>query len=335
MIINDKIKVKTTNKNIAHYRQFFNDIKSGDVIEINVNMLSIGSKVIVSVICDNCGVIKNMMYKDYLRIVKNDNKYYCNSCKYIKIKKTNNIKYGFDNIFQLNEIKDKIKRTNKDKYGCEIYQQIPEYKSKFENTCLIKYGVTHPMKNIIFKNSIKKPKINISKFKKTIKDKYSKIFIINANKIHNNKYDYSLTDYINMNAKILIICPFHGEFSQRPKDHIHSKQGCPICSQSKGEEYIMNYLDSNKIEYEQQKHFKDCNNIRPLYFDFYLPEYNICIEFDGIQHYKAIKYFGGEKTFEKVKYRDSLKNDYCFQNNIKLLRIKYDDDISEKFKMIL
>lgn len=60
-------------------------------------------------------------------------------------------------------------------------------------------------------------------------------------------------------------------------------------------------------------------------FDFYLPDHNTCIEYDGIQHFKIIEYFGGRSGFMKQKHRDKIKNNYCKENNIKLLRISYND----------
>ena len=60
-------------------------------------------------------------------------------------------------------------------------------------------------------------------------------------------------------------------------------------------------------------------------FDFYLPAYNLCIEFDGEQHFKSIKHFGGEKRLSIQKIKDNIKTEYCKNNNIKLLRIPYYD----------
>jgi hypothetical protein len=54
-----------------------------------------------------------------------------------------------------------------------------------------------------------------------------------------------------------------------------------------------------------------------------LPDFNTCIEFDGIQHFKPIQDFGGEKGFLDVKKRDEVKNKWCSENNVKLIRIKY------------
>lgn len=66
-----------------------------------------------------------------------------------------------------------------------------------------------------------------------------------------------------------------------------------------------------------------------LTFDFYLPEHNICIEYDGEQHFKPIKIFGGNLYFKQIKYHDKIKTQYCKTNNIELIRIPY-----TKFKNI-
>lgn len=104
-------------------------------------------------------------------------------------------------------------------------------------------------------------------------------------------------------------------------------KGCPNCHDSEGEKVIDKLLTENKLQFIRQKSFIDCKNERPLYFDFYLSESNLCIEFDGIQHFEPIAYWGGEENFIKIKKRDEIKNEYCNNNNIRLIRIKYNDDI--------
>ena len=79
----------------------------------------------------------------------------------------------------------------------------------------------------------------------------------------------------------------------------------------------------NNILYEREKQFKDCRDKQVLPFDFYLPDYNLCIEYDGEQHFKEVKWFGGKEGFEKRVKHDNMKNKYCEDNNINLLRIPY------------
>lgn len=63
--------------------------------------------------------------------------------------------------------------------------------------------------------------------------KYTKEkFIIESQKVHGNKYDYSKIEYVNNRTKICIICPEHGEFWQTPSKHLYG-QGCPLCSKTK------------------------------------------------------------------------------------------------------
>lgn len=114
-------------------------------------------------------------------------------------------------------------------------------------------------------------------------------FIKNAKIIHDGKYDYSLVNYNKSHIKIKIICPKHGEFLQKPNAHLNGN-GCPICNESKGEKEIRRYLKDKNIKYKSQKTFDDCKYKQKLQFDFYLPEYNLCIEYNGIQHYIPIDF---------------------------------------------
>jgi len=151
-------------------------------------------------------------------------------------------------------------------------------------------------------------------------------FIGKANKIHNFKYDYSKVVYINSRTKVCIICPIHGEFWQTANAHIQGS-GCPKCHQSKGEIQIEKWLKENKFQFIPQYKFKDCKGLRNyLPFDFYLPELNICIEYDGRQHFEPMINLYGKKaieTFQQTQINDKIKNLYCENHNIKLLRINF------------
>ena len=154
-------------------------------------------------------------------------------------------------------------------------------------------------------------------------------FISKANKIHDNKYDYSRVIYINNKTNVDIICPIHGLFNQRVADHINGKCGCPICNESNGEKEIRKILIKNDINYTTQKRFIKCRDIKPLPFDFYLPKLNSCIEFNGIQHYEPVTHFGGYNQYIIQQKRDKIKIEYCLNNNIKLIVIKYNENITE------
>jgi hypothetical protein len=104
---------------------------------------------------------------------------------------------------------------------------------------------------------------------------------------------------------------------------------------SYGEKKIYDYLKLNNIEFDYNKSILGCKNENNLRFDFYIPEKNICIEFDGIQHFKSIDFFGGDVEYEKTKMRDEIKNIFCKLEGIKLIRLPYfltDDEIIEEIK---
>lgn len=154
-------------------------------------------------------------------------------------------------------------------------------------------------------------------------------FIAEATSIHNNYYDYSKVDYINQNTKVIIVCPEHGEFEQLPSAHLRM-QGCPKCKCSHGESQIVTYLDSNTIKYIKEYKIPAPLTLKETGFcrvDFYIPELNAIIEFNGIQHYRSHHYFGGNEQFIKQQERDQYVREYCKNNCLKLLEIKYDEDI--------
>lgn len=152
----------------------------------------------------------------------------------------------------------------------------------------------------------------------------NELFIEKANKKHNNLYDYSLSVYKAYNIKLKIICSKHGVFEQVAYYHLNGN-GCQSCKISKGENAIKKYLESIYVNFTINKKFDDCKHINHLPFDFYLPEYKMCIEFDGGQHFKPVSFFEGEKGFLLTQKRDKIKNEYCEKNNIPLLRIPFTD----------
>jgi hypothetical protein len=149
-------------------------------------------------------------------------------------------------------------------------------------------------------------------------------FIEKSKLVHGDKYNYSLFIYKNSYTPGIIVCPIHGNFTQIPGQH-QCGNGCPKCipNYSKGEQSIFMWLKEHNIDFIEQKKFLECKNKKELPFDFYLTEYNICIEFDGNMHFEAINYFGGKKRFEKIRINDKIKDNYCKNKNIRLLRIPY------------
>jgi len=161
----------------------------------------------------------------------------------------------------------------------------------------------------------------------------TELLISEFKKVHSDKFDYSNVKFENVDKKVEIICKEHGRFRQGIHKHL-SGQGCRFCeSSSKGEDYVKMWLDEMNLNYNRQHSFDTCRYVNKLSFDFYLPDHNICIEFDGKQHFKSIDWFGGDKEFIKNKERDKVKDDWCVNNNVGLLRIKYNQ--VNKIKYIL
>jgi very-short-patch-repair endonuclease len=143
-----------------------------------------------------------------------------------------------------------------------------------------------------------------------------------CSEVHKNKYDYSKSEYLNTNSKVIICCPIHGDFKQIARTHKNGA-GCKKCNRSIGENIISEILNSKNIKYYEQKTFDGLIFKSNLYFDFYLPDYNLCIEFDGLQHKTPYDFFGGESALSERMKRDEIKNAYCENKNIYLLRISY------------
>ena len=158
-------------------------------------------------------------------------------------------------------------------------------------------------------------------------------FIKRAIKVHGDKYDYSKVEYINIKTPVCIICHKkdkygneHGEFWQKPIKHLIG-ENCPSCKSSKLENIVESILKNKKINFEKEKRFSWLGSQR---LDFYLPDYNIGIECQGIQHFEPVDFAGkgvewAMKEYEKNINFDICKQKLCKENNIKLFYINYND----------
>lgn len=148
-------------------------------------------------------------------------------------------------------------------------------------------------------------------------------FIEKAKKVHGNEYDYSKIEYKGAHTKVCIICPKHGEFWQKPNNHLNGTK-CPICNSNKKSKMEENIFDELSIIFdniERQKTFDWLIYKRKLYLDFFIPKYNIAIEVNGDQHYRPIKRFGGEEYFIKQTKRDEMKKKLCDEHHIVLFYV--------------
>ena len=167
-------------------------------------------------------------------------------------------------------------------------------------------------------------------------------FIEESINIHKNKYNYSFVKYINNRTKVEILCNHCKKtFWQTPDSHLHG-EGCPYCKKSNGEKTIKYWLENKNVKFVYQKRFTDCRDKNPLPFDFYLPDYNMCIEYQGEQHYRPNMFISLHKSkekgiehFYKQKLHDKIKRKFCEDKHITLLEIKYNDDINKVLNKIV
>ena len=135
--------------------------------------------------------------------------------------------------------------------------------------------------------------------------------------------------------KITFRCKIDGYTWEARPDGALDGKGCPKCQETKGEKSVRHWLEEHKIKYVYQKVFNDCKDKNVLPFDFYIPDYNILIEYDGQQHFEPIDFAGRGKEwalrqFKVTQRHDNIKNLYCQLNNIRLLRISYLQDIDKE-----
>lgn len=147
------------------------------------------------------------------------------------------------------------------------------------------------------------------------------IFILRANGIHKNKYDYSLVEYKTAHDKIKIICPKHGEFEQLPYDHLQG-HGCPSCGNtfSIGEMEIYQYL-CDKLGKESII-LHDRNILNGKEIDIFIPKLKIGIEYNGL-------YWHSEANSKSKLYHINKLNE-CNDKGINLIQIFEDEYLSNK-----
>ena len=156
-------------------------------------------------------------------------------------------------------------------------------------------------------------------------------------KIHGNKYSYEKVDYKRTHHNIIVTCPIHGDFLTSPSNHLKG-QGCPVCNNSKLESEIRLLLDDKGISYTFRE--RKLPWLKGLELDFFIPEYSIGIECQGLQHFEPVEIFGGEKSFHSILDRDNKKRLLCNENGVKLLyysnlNIEYPYDVFEDKEKLL
>lgn len=307
MIISDSVDVKCSSSNKKTYEDKGYIRNDNGYFNINICDLSIGSKVKIKVKCDNCGILKEVIYKNYIKQTSNNkDKYYCSKCKYIKIKQTHLDKYGVDSLFKLTEFQNKIDNIMIEKYGVKDALSNKDILNKMVHSVKEKYNVD----NISQLQKIKDKKITtLSKTWIKRLNKNSNLDIISGDyetkkftakcdqgKVHTFEISYDL--YHNRKEFNSIICT---------KCH---KEGRNIYG---NEDKIVNFI---KEHYNGKIILNSRKIIKPYELDIYLPELNLAIELNGFK-WHSVKKVG--KDYHK------MKTEMCNKLNTQLLHFFQDD----------
>jgi len=160
------------------------------------------------------------------------------------------------------------------------------------------------------------------------KEQLFSFFVEQSKNTFGDVYEYDINRFDDLNNLAEVYCKQHQRwFEVLPKEHIAGKR-CPFDNESKGETMVRVYLEKNNIPLKQFYKLKGCfseinGKCILLTFDFYLPEQNAVIEYDGEQHYRPVERFGGEPTYQRQVILDNIKNVFCNKSGIKMIRIPY------------
>ena len=317
LIKNQIIETTWSTSNYKHYINkgyAFTGMK--DKLKVRAEDLPKSSKIEVKVKCDYCGNEIEKIYYNYYKEIQKYSLSSCNKCKGHKISKTFNEK----NKGQQIELFRKL---------CEDRGYIPlsseeDYHNSHTPLHFIcpKHG-----EQKIYLGNLKQGngcklcgRENISNSLKLLPEEVSNIISSINNSILLNPEEYINSHVKNLKVK----CGTCGKVyitSLNNYKGINTGK-CPKCDnvQSRGENKIENYLMSHNIDFTSEKRFESCKDQYSLPFDFYVPSFNLCIEYDGEHHYFPV--FSKESHLKTVKH-DRIKNEFCQNNGISLLRIPY------------
>ena len=217
----------------------------------------------------------------------------------------------------------RCKRIHGDKYLYDNVHYVDAF-TKVEVTCK-KHGNFLVKPNTLL-NGSGCAKCKAEKLHNTFSKSNSE-YISEVKGVHGEKYDYGQTIYYNNKRNIKVICPKHGIFEINPLSHLQGC-GCPQCSGYRGEIRITAFLEKEHIDYIRQYYIKstlsNCEQ-QKFFLDFYIPALELAIEYNGVQHYRSIEYFGGQEAFIKQKERDRRLAEMCKGMGISLYTISYKD----------
>jgi hypothetical protein len=351
MIKNEKILVKISNKTLPYYKKINSYAKIGDTIEITSLELQNGSNIEITGICDYCGEEKKISKKSYnLQTDKGGKKFTCSKkCSLLKSREKNLEKWGVENPFQSEKIKEKIKNSIIKRYGVENPQKSNEVKEKSKITSLNKYGFKKPSMSELVKEKVR----NTNNYKFGVNyPAQSDIIKEKAKQTCNNRYgvdNFSKTETFKTKLKnnsfnrMLDKLKKHGELLKSDKGSYVIECGmcsnrfvilhtlmykriiggeiiCTECnpkSQAIKENELYNFIRENY----NGKVIKNYRNLISKELDIYLPDLNLAFEFNGL-------YWHSELYKSRNYHIDKTKE--CNDNGVQLIHIWEDDWILRK-----
>lgn len=313
-IISKYVKVRWNNTTKSYYESLgYTFTKAHDEFYVKVSDLMDGSGVKILASCDSCNKEIYVAYCDYENYYKkNDGKYYCHNC----CNKNSKNKPVLDR----KEIIRRVESKNGDRLlNPEDYINIKTSNLKIKCGSCGETFITSLASICASKGMCKTCALESQR--KNSRHKVSEILQIAQERgieILNPE------DYIDSaTTNLQVVCNNCGAvYTTYLYRIIDGQQFCQKCRKalSVGEEKIQVFLNKNDIIYEKEKWYEDCKDIKPLPFDFYLPDYNTLIEFDGQHHFEPTF---GEKNLLATQKHDEMKDEYCKKNNIRLIRIPY------------
>lgn len=288
-----------------------------DSFTVKAKDLPRGSAAKIIATCDYCGreyITQNDVLLHGRAVVQKDCCPKCTGKKASDVSRSKRTKRYFS---KLREVCDRL--------GYELLTTEEEYTDLH---MMVQYRChKHGIKEAMFDNLMRGHKcVDCSYEERFDSRRHDREYVENAVNGVNGNTLLNPEEYVNFATRNLRIrCKCGNEYITSLSNFLkHDVTQCYSCSckESSGETIIREYLDEHQIAYTTQERFKDCRDKRALPFDFFLPDYNICIEFDGQHHFQDLE---GYSDLETVQRHDRIKTEYCDAHHIKLIRIPYYD----------
>lgn len=153
-----------------------------------------------------------------------------------------------------------------------------------------------------------------------------------------NDIDYTITQLPEKNSvtkPMQLVCS-NGHHWSTTWDNFYRGNRCPRCSrQYKGEQLVRVSLQEMGVNFKEQVPIRTEGTTKFQFLDFFIPELQLAIEYNGRQHYESVEQFGGATALQRTQILDQAKRDHCIKNGITLLEIPYTRTKSEVKEIVV